>query len=171
MNLTQLLERYDKFVAEQREVLIKKNSDYAKEGDVFHNFKTSALTTGITPAQGCLNQLCIKTTRLGSLMAPGKEVQNEPVLDSSEDAFVYAFLLHEIILEGQGVKNQIPRKESYIQTVWGFEVRWPEGIQIQAVDSVVESEIVSGLLVDRENSSVWYKEGNSASLLGILVIK
>ena len=166
MNLPQLLDRYDKFCAEQREVLIKKNSDYAKEGDVFHNFKTSAQTTGITPAQGCLNQLCIKTTRLGSLMAPGKEVQNEPVLDSSEDAFVYAFLLHEIILEGQEAAKQIQKKHPRIETRFGI-VSWPENKQIFTAQNTIDAP--DNELIVLPDFSVWSKRGNITEQIGKLI--
>ena len=103
MDSKQLLEKFDKFVSEQRATLVKKNEAYAIEEDSLHNFKASANTARILPAQGCLNQLCIKATRLGSLMSGG-ENHYESIDDTIRDLFNYAFLLHAIITENTGDK-------------------------------------------------------------------
>ena len=103
MDSKQLLEKFDKFVSEQRATLVKKNGAYAIDEDALHNFKASANMARISPAQGCLNQLCIKATRLGSLMSGG-ENHYESIDDTIRDLFNYAFLLHAIITESTGDK-------------------------------------------------------------------
>ena len=103
MDSKQLLEKFDKFVAEQRATLLQKNEAYAIDEDSLHNFKASANMSRILPEKGCLNQLCIKATRLGSLMSGG-ENHYESIDDTIRDLFNYAFLLHAIITENTGDK-------------------------------------------------------------------
>ena len=106
-----LLTLYDDFCKEQRETLIKKNQAYAIDEDALHNFKASANMARITPEQGCLNQLCIKATRLGSLMSGGAN-HYESIDDTVRDLFTYAFLLHAIMAEHQPPQDATDEKGS-----------------------------------------------------------
>jgi hypothetical protein len=183
MNLTQLLELFDKFATEQKEVIEKKNRDYAIDSDVFHNFKSSANIARIKPEQGCLNQISIKATRLGALMQSG-ETQNEPIEDTIRDLFNYSFLLYALMSEGEK-KNQIPIKSTYIRTPWGFDTPWPEEHQIQAVDLDRHTDYYSTgyppyeafpagviMIVGREDNRVFVRQqNNSVVYLGKLITK
>jgi hypothetical protein len=175
MNLTQLLELFDKFATEQKEVIEKKNRDYAIDSDVFHNFKSSANIARIKPEQGCLNQISIKATRLGALMQSG-ETQNEPIEDTIRDLFNMS--------EGEK-KNQIPIKSTYIRTPWGFDTPWPEEHQIQAVDLDRHTDYYATgyppyeafpagviMIVGREDNRVFVRQqNNSVVYLGKLITK
>lgn len=124
-----LLEKFDKFCAEQRETLVKKNQAYAIDEDALHNFKASANMARISPEQGCLNQLCIKATRLGSLMTGGSN-HYESIDDTIRDLFNYAFLLHAIITEKKG---------DQLITPFGFTIPMPTTTRIiQTTDAYVK---------------------------------
>ena len=124
-----MLEKFDKFCAEQRETLVKKNQAYAIDEDALHNFKASGNMARISPEQGCLNQLCIKATRLGSLMSGGIN-HYESVDDTIRDLFNYAFLLHAIITEKKG---------DQLVTNFGFTIPMPTSVRIvQSTDTYVK---------------------------------
>ena len=86
------------FQDKQVKVLSSKGGDYAKE-DLLSNFKEVAATVGITPAQVALTLICVKTSRLGTLLANLDEPNNESIIDSVLDLANYSFLLHVLVDE------------------------------------------------------------------------
>lgn len=98
MNHKELIELFDEFTATARETMISKNKDYADE-DALSNFKKSARISGITPEQGCLNQIAIKVSRAGVLLKSGVSPQNESLADTAGDMFVYSFLFAALLSE------------------------------------------------------------------------
>jgi len=163
MDSKRLLEEYDKFSAEQREILVKKNSAYAIEEDALHNFKASSNMARISPEQGCLNQLCIKATRLGSLMSGG-ENHYESIDDTIRDLFNYAFLLHAIITENTGDK---------IVTEFGFTIPMPQNVaKIHSTASYVngipaDSDFADSPIVETQDGLIYGRTpGGTITYLG-----
>ena len=163
MDSKQLLEKFDKFVSEQRATLLQKNEAYAIDEDSLHNFKASANMSRITPAKGCLNQLCIKATRLGSLMSGG-ENHYESIDDTIRDLFNYAFLLHAIITENTGDK---------LVTEFGVTIPMLPGVKkISSTDSWVNgipssTDFVDSNLVETDDGLVYgMAPGGTVKYLG-----
>lgn len=100
MHQEELVKLFDELTAKSREVLIKKNRDYANE-DSLSNFKMSSQIAGISPEICCLSQIAIKVSRLGVLLHSDFAPINEAVEDTALDLFVYSFLLRAI-LKDQG---------------------------------------------------------------------
>jgi len=81
---------FDKFTETQREILVKKNSDYASK-DALSNFKTVAGIMNTKPEIIAANLIGVKLARLGVLLNSDKEPTNESILDSVLDMANYAF--------------------------------------------------------------------------------
>jgi hypothetical protein len=89
-----------------------KRKDYAKDGDVFSNFKTTAAMLGIKefgPAESAYFNVLQKVARLQSLRTNGRmaETANESVMDTYLDLAVYSVILYAIVL------TQLERGSSY----------------------------------------------------------
>jgi hypothetical protein len=101
MTPEQLKQKFDELSAKQKEVLLKKNSDYAQQDeDALSNFKLAGAISGITPQIQALSLIGVKVARLGVLLH-GKEAKNESIEDSILDLANYAFLLYAIQTEGK----------------------------------------------------------------------
>lgn len=90
------------FIKEIVSTLERKNADYATDNDTLKNFKDAAKIAGITPQQGILFMIGIKTSRIGNLIAKsedGKLPANEPILDSVLDCVGYTMLLRNALLD------------------------------------------------------------------------
>ena len=92
-----------------------KRKDYAKDGDVFSNFKTTAAMLGLDgfgPAEAAFFNVLQKMARLQSLRMNGRmaEAANESVIDTYLDLAVYGVILYAIVLQGQ---TQLERGSSY----------------------------------------------------------
>lgn len=92
------------FKKSQLQTLTSKGNDYSKE-DLLSNFKEVAATVNITPAQVALTLICVKTSRLGTLLSSNTPPSNESVQDSVLDLANYSFLLHAILSEESKVAN------------------------------------------------------------------
>jgi hypothetical protein len=79
-------------------ILQKKGNDYANE-DILSNFKLAGSICGISPEINCLNLIATKVARLGVLLNSEKGPENESILDSEMDLFIYSFLLMCLTLE------------------------------------------------------------------------
>lgn len=81
-----------------------KRKDYAKDGDPFSNFKTTAAMLGLDgfgPAESAYFNVLQKIARLQSLRMNGRmaDTANESVLDTYLDLAVYGVILYAIVLE------------------------------------------------------------------------
>lgn len=93
MTLEEQLTHFDNLSKHLRSILESKGNDYATE-DRLSNFKDAAKSSGITPLQGCLNQLAIKVSRLGVLLKlDARDPANEPIKDTMYDLINYGYLL------------------------------------------------------------------------------
>ena len=89
----------------------RKRADYAKDGDPFSNFTTTAEMLGLGEfgaAEAALFNVCQKIARLKALRANGRmnQTANESVLDTYLDLAVYGVILYAIVLEGARPENQ-----------------------------------------------------------------
>lgn len=92
-----------------------KRKDYAKDGDPFSNFKTTAAMLGLDgfgPAESAYFNVLQKVARLQSLRMNGRmaDTANESVLDTYLDLAVYGVILYAIVL-GQAaceVRDECP---------------------------------------------------------------
>lgn len=98
MTQEQLIQQFDSMVSQAREVMVRKNKDYANS-DALSNFKLSGSVVGISTELCCLNQIAIKVSRLGVLFNSKTPPSNESVDDNALDLFVYSFLLRAILSE------------------------------------------------------------------------
>jgi hypothetical protein len=99
MILETLLEEFDAFKAKQREILIKKNSDYSDSTDALSNFKKVGdlrFTGAEDPVIVAINT---KIVRLNNLLSSGKIPNNESIADTLVDLSNYTFFLHVILNE------------------------------------------------------------------------
>jgi hypothetical protein len=101
MTTDDLLKEYDEFVAKQRDILDKKNRDYAGN-DATHAFRSVAKVAGVSPEQVCLVMIATKATRIGTLLN-ATTINNESLEDSIDDLFNYAALLHIVRHENNKV--------------------------------------------------------------------
>lgn len=81
----------------------RKRRDYASDGDVFSNFRTSATLLGIDgfgPTEAALFNITQKLARLQSLRLNGRmdDAANESVADTYLDLAVYGILAYAIYL-------------------------------------------------------------------------
>jgi hypothetical protein len=84
----------------------RKRADYAKDGDPFSSFATSAELLGLDgfeATEAALFNMAQKMTRLQSLRLNGRmdEPQNEAVADTYLDLPVYGILTYAIARQGQ----------------------------------------------------------------------
>jgi len=98
MTITDLKEEFDKLQEKKKEILIKKNNDYAKQDDVFSNFKLISEITGLNIKQVFMVFISVKIARLKELFS-GKEPKNESIEDTLIDLVNYTELLY-IYLKG-----------------------------------------------------------------------
>ena len=88
---------FDKFVYNQKNMMLKKSNDYSND-DRLSNFKLAGAIAGISAEQNCLSLIATKVARLGVLLK-GKTPNNESVSDSVIDLANYAALLDMLISE------------------------------------------------------------------------
>lgn len=84
----------------------RKRKDYAKDGDPFSNFKTTASMLGIKefgPAESAFFNVLQKVARLQSLRMNGRMIKtaNESVIDTYLDLAVYSVILYAIVIQSQ----------------------------------------------------------------------
>lgn len=114
MNLQQQNEHFESFTARQKEILLKKGSDYATQ-DRLSNFKRAGSIINITPEQNCLSLIATKVARLGVLLSNNVDPQNESIRDSILDLANYAILLDALIEDRE---SEIPKKRSRLGLIW-----------------------------------------------------
>lgn len=75
-----------------KEILVKKNADYATTDDPWKNFM-AVQVVGVTPARGILVRMMDKISRLGVLLDKENSVLDESKEDTLNDLINYAVLL------------------------------------------------------------------------------
>lgn len=70
----------------------KKRTDYARDGDIFSNFKEAAHAAGVEPEQGIEYMIGTKQARLVALRNNGRKPENESVYDTMLDRAVYSII-------------------------------------------------------------------------------
>jgi len=91
--IEELTEEFCKLQKEKLEIIVKKNNDYAKQDDVFSNFKLISEITGLDIKQVFMVFISVKIARLKELFT-GKEVKNESIEDTLIDLSNYTELLY-----------------------------------------------------------------------------
>jgi hypothetical protein len=95
---------FDAVIIQIVETNRRKRADYARDGDVFSNFKTSSALLGIAgfgPADAALFNIAQKLARLQSLRTNGRmhDTANETVKDTYLDIAVYAVIMYAVVCE------------------------------------------------------------------------
>ncbi len=92
---TRYCEKLEDNFVDGLELMLKKNADYAKEGDPFQNFREAAAFAGVTLEQGILVRLSDKLTRYKNLRSRGSEggEVGENLTDTLFDAMNYLNIL------------------------------------------------------------------------------
>jgi len=100
MTTQQLLELHDKTCGICRQVMEKKNQDYAGgSNDPFANFRITEVL-GVHPATGILIRVMDKLQRIRSYIANGSlAVKDETFMDATEDVINYMILLKGLLIE------------------------------------------------------------------------
>ena len=93
MTIEKFFEHYTKLTEQKRDILKKKNHDYAKVKDMFSNFKLMARIANIPIEKVFMVFLAVKVVRLGELTS-GKEPNNESIEDTLLDLSNYADLFN-----------------------------------------------------------------------------
>lgn len=101
---------FDAVIIQIVETNRRKRADYANDGDIFSNFKTTSTMIGIPgfgPAESALFNVLQKLARLQSLRTNGRmqSTQNETVVDTYLDIAVYAVIMYAIVSEVQAVQS------------------------------------------------------------------
>lgn len=100
---------FDKAIKQIVEMHHKKASDYTDSGE-FNNFIESAQASGIETYQAIENLIGTKEARIRTIrrkMKEGKDVNNEPLLDSYLDRAVYALIQYAYQLKREDEKNAV----------------------------------------------------------------
>jgi len=97
MNYKSEKELSEKFFKECHSILLKKANDYAKDEDVFSNFKKIAFTCDIPIEKTFVMFMEVKLARIMELIK--KDAKNESTEDSLKDIANYACLMALFIQE------------------------------------------------------------------------
>jgi hypothetical protein len=89
-----------------REILTSKGSDYAKELDVFKNFRDTAQVLAIKPEKVILVFMQTKINRLVNLWDGRKTPRFETVQDTITDLQAYSLLLGQLSTESFDNNNE-----------------------------------------------------------------
>lgn len=91
-----LFRLHDEVCKAAKATMRKKNNDYAKEGDPFHNFRRHGL-------KGILVRIDDKLCRLDNFLDNGVlSVEDESVVDTLEDVVNYCVLFRGLLEEKKG---------------------------------------------------------------------
>lgn len=74
----------------------RKRADYAREDDIFSNFRFTAGLFGLAVEEAAMFNVAQKLARISTLRAKGDEPQNESVEDTYLDLAVYAVIAYAI---------------------------------------------------------------------------
>lgn len=94
MTIKKLINEFDKLQEKKKEILIKKNNDYARQDDIFSNFKLISQITGLDIRRVFMVFISVKIARLKELLLTGKQVKNESIDDTLIDLANYTELLY-----------------------------------------------------------------------------
>lgn len=83
---------FDGVLIKMKEIHAKKKADYSSPEDRFSNFREAAEEAGVTVEQVFAVLIGIKNARIRQLEQPGRDVQNESLLDTYLDKAVYSVL-------------------------------------------------------------------------------
>lgn len=83
---------FDAALIKMKSIHDRKKADYSDPEDRFSNFKEAAEYAGVTVEQTFDVLIGIKQARIKQLSQPGRDVQNEPLIDTHLDRAVYATL-------------------------------------------------------------------------------
>lgn len=89
-----------------QKILTNKGSDYAKELDVFKNFRDTAQVLGIEPEKVILVFMQTKINRLVNLLDGRKTPKYETIQDTITDLQAYSLLLEQLSTEAFDIKTE-----------------------------------------------------------------
>lgn len=101
MTQSELLELHKTLCDKGRELMQRKNADYANGADAFANFRMSKLLH-IPEAKGVLLRMQDKMARMVSLIDRGDlKVKDESMTDTIIDLINYSVILHGLLKESE----------------------------------------------------------------------
>jgi hypothetical protein len=92
---------YEKILVEARELVERKNSDYAGDKDFLGNFKMSQMM-GLKPSQGVLIRIGDKYARICQLSQKSASVPEETIKDTLIDLINYSVFMILCLEEEKG---------------------------------------------------------------------
>lgn len=96
MTNKELIEHIDETFDKCLQIARKKNKDYAKDHDAFHNFRHSELV-GVDPDRAILVRISDKMARISNLLNKDESVKDETVEDTLDDVINYTAILKAYI--------------------------------------------------------------------------
>lgn len=90
---------FDKLIIPIVETNRRKRADYAKDGDIYSNFRGVGMRTGTNALAAVETLIATKEERLAALEANGRGPANESVIDTYLDRAVYAILAYGLARE------------------------------------------------------------------------
>lgn len=95
MTRSELLTIHDELTEESKDLMVKKNADYAKSSDPFRNFRRHGLT-------GMIVRMDDKISRMTTFSEKGSlSVKDESIRDTVLDMINYAVLFYAYVLDMQ----------------------------------------------------------------------
>lgn len=104
---------FDKLIIPIVETNRAKRKDYAKDGDIFSNFRGVAKRVGHNdPLQAVEHLIATKEERLAALAHNQRAPENETVLDTYLDRAVYAIISYGLACEAAGFFDDGPSPDN-----------------------------------------------------------
>lgn len=115
MNIQELLELHEEICDTGRDLMAKKNADYASEDELFKNFKMCE-SMGICSMQtGIMIRITDKLSRISNALKGGEyAVKDESLKDTVTDAINYLILLYASMGKRGRVKLEDCENEKYL---------------------------------------------------------
>lgn len=98
MNYKTEKELAEKYFQECLDILTKKANDYAKDSDVFSNFKKISTMADIPTSKSFVMFMAVKLARIIELLEKPNKV-DESIKDSCQDIANYSYLLYAYLKE------------------------------------------------------------------------
>jgi hypothetical protein len=94
MKIGEVLTEFDNLQKTKRDILAKKNNDYAKSTDAFSNFQFISQVSDIPVGKTFLQFIAVKLARLMELLNTDKKAKNESIEDTLRDMSNYIDLFY-----------------------------------------------------------------------------
>lgn len=115
MNIQELLELHEEICDTGRDLMAKKNADYASEDDLFKNFKVCELMGYCDMQTGMMVRITDKLSRIGNALSGGEyEVKDESLRDTVIDAINYLVLLYASMGKKGDIKESLLENERFL---------------------------------------------------------